>query len=239
MSQTTDGTSLYNTLHDLVKHPLKWFNRMEVRGLENLPPSDQGLILAPHHNGMLDAAFVSLALGEVGRAIRWITDDAIANTPLIGEMLSGIGTIPIAAFKGKVHNADQIRKAMAEASDALKNGDIIGLFPAGEIRPIFESREPLPFKAGVLRLGLTSGAPIHPVFVEGADKIMPWLYSTVIKKAEFFLVAPLWLPTKITVHIGPAYEMDPALSLDSSKEDFNKEADRLRDAMCRLMESGS
>lgn len=235
MATEVEAPPLYKTILSIVEKPMKWFHRMETIGLENLPAKGKGFVLAPRHNGIFDAAFVSIAIAEGGRGVRWITDDEIQNNPVFGPFLKGIGCIAISVHKGKAKDKEQIKQAMAEAREAMENGDVVGLFPEGEIRPFFEPPEPYPFRAGILRLALEAKVPIIPAWAEGAERVLPWVASTAVNEVEIFLVAPLWLPTQVKVHFGEPFVLNPKLTLDSSKEAFIDEADRLRDTMRNLM----
>ena len=66
------------------------------------------------------------------------------------------------AFKGWPHAYD-------EAVDALRRGELIGVFPEGTVSRSFEVQ---PLKAGAARLAQEAGVPLIPVAVWGAHRIL-------------------------------------------------------------------
>jgi 1-acyl-sn-glycerol-3-phosphate acyltransferase len=109
----------------------RW-GRMEVSGLDALPPDGPVLLVANH-----DSYWDPIAIGVAARSRRQIhalAKSSLWKTKPVGWVLDGMGQIPVERGKGDV-------AAMQRAIDGLRGGICIGLFPEGtrslgrELRP--------------------------------------------------------------------------------------------------------
>lgn len=50
---------------------------------------------------------------------------------------------------------------------ALKQGNIVGVFPEGKIN---ETGEPLPYHTGVAMMAIKAGVPVYPAFLDGTQR---------------------------------------------------------------------
>ncbi|WP_272472604.1 lysophospholipid acyltransferase family protein [Baekduia alba] len=100
---------------------VRWWGRLEVSGLEHLPPSGPTLLAGNH-----DSYWDPIAIGIAGLPRRQIC--ALAKSSLwkpgLGRILDGMGQIPIERGKGDAH-------AMDRAIEELRGGRCIGVFPEG------------------------------------------------------------------------------------------------------------
>lgn len=231
-----DAPELYRRIYQAIYKPLSRYHRLTVTGQENLPTEGEGgVIICPLHNGMLDASFVTLAAAARGRTVRWVGDDEIINNPVFGPLLEKIGVIPIAVHMGVSKDREQVKQVLTATADLLREGATVGVFPEGVIHPIFEKKGTYPFKTGIIRLAINSGAPIVPVWADGAQNIFPWLHSFSVNQVEYFLTLPLWPPARVTVRIGPPFHVSKKLGKNPTREQLTDEAQRLREAMEHLM----
>lgn len=228
----SEATELYRRMFKNVGLPLRMFHRLKLVDPQNLPPAGQGgVIVAAIHNGPLDAALISAAAAERGRAVRWVADKDACNTPVIGPMIRGVGCIPIASVRGKGADPAQIKEAMAEAAAVVRDGGTVGIFPEGIIHPFFESKRTYEFKTGVIRLAIETGAPIIPTWARGAGAIFPWLSPLKLKGLSFYLALPLWLPVEVRVHFGKPFSVNKKISISSPYEKIKEQAARLQDSV--------
>jgi 1-acyl-sn-glycerol-3-phosphate acyltransferase len=111
----------YRFVMAVTKPVVRWWGRLEVRGLEHLP-AEGPVLLAGNHDSYWDP----IAVGVAARPRRQIK--ALAKSTLwkpgLGKILDGMGQIPIDRGKGDVHAMD---RAIAE----LQAGACIGVFPEG------------------------------------------------------------------------------------------------------------
>jgi 1-acyl-sn-glycerol-3-phosphate acyltransferase len=101
---------------------VKWWGRMQVSGLEHLPP-DGPLLLAGNHDSYWDPVAVGIA-GLPVRQIKALAKAELWKMPGLGPVLNGMNQIPIDRGKGD-------RGALERAIEELRNGACIGIFPEG------------------------------------------------------------------------------------------------------------
>ena len=229
--QPEDAPELYWRLFKIVSRPLRRLHRVRVAGAENLPGPGQGAILAALHNGALDAVFVAIAASARNRAVRFVADEDICNVPVIGPAIREAGCIPIASYKGQATDPDKIRQALAQATDVLRRGGLVGLFPEGIIHPFFKTRYAYQFKTGIIRLALASGAPIIPTWARGAGAVFPWLSNIKLPTGHIYAALPVWTPAQVVVHFGKPFVLPPDLCLDAPYERIREQALRLQFAL--------
>jgi len=229
MKNRESAPMLYWTTFNIVSPPLKLAHRFKVMNEQNLPAAGEGgCIIAGMHNGALDAAFISLGAEKRGRAVRWVGDEGICNAPVIGGLVRNLGVIPIASHRGQGTDPEKIKAAMKECADVIGQGGAVGIFPEGVIHPFYTGRKLIPFKTGIIRLALETGAPIIPAWAQGVGAIFPWLKPMTTKKAELYLMAPFWTPSPVKVHFGEPFIVDKGLDLASPHEEIKKECSRLQ-----------
>ncbi len=96
--------------------------RLEVSGLEHLPPSGPTL-LASNHDSWWDPIVIgTAAVGK--RQIRALAKSSLWRNPLVGRVLDGMGQIPIERGKG---DAQALERAIAD----LRAGACVGIFLEG------------------------------------------------------------------------------------------------------------
>jgi 1-acyl-sn-glycerol-3-phosphate acyltransferase len=120
--------------------------RVEVRGAEHVPPTGP-LVVAANHESVLDPFVLGCA---VPRPIRYLAKAELWRYPLVGTLLEAGGVIPIRRGRSDV-------AAIGAAVDALRDGEVLGIFPQGRVR--FEG----PWLRGAARMALVTGAPLLPV----------------------------------------------------------------------------
>ncbi len=223
-----DAPELYWKIYDILSPWLIRAHRLKVKDAHNLPQAGKGgVIIAAIHNGALDGAFIALSAAHRGRAVRFIGDEELCNAPVIGKLIRGVGLIPVVSRRGAGTNPELVRQALSEAAEAIQDGGTLCIYPEGVIRPFFNTRKSFPFKTGVIRIAVTTHAPIIPVWAQGAGAIFPWISPFDIKGKKFYGAIPLWTPKQVTVHFGKPFHVKKSLTLESPAEELKKEAERL------------
>jgi 1-acyl-sn-glycerol-3-phosphate acyltransferase len=215
-------------LTDVLAAPLrplyeKYF-RVEVLGLENVPADGSALIVGNHSGTMLplDAVMVQLALLDhhpARRHLRMLGADLVFSTPVLGEIARKTGSTVAC-------NAD--------AERLLRAGEVVGVWPEGfkGIGKPFSERYKLQRfgRGGFVSAALTTGAPIIPVSIVGAEEIYPMLgNATVLARIlglPYFPLTPTFpwlgplglipLPSKWIIEFGDPI---PTVDLQDSAED--------------------
>ena len=128
-------------------------------------------------------------------------------------MVRRIGCIPV--------NRDGTDLGATKAAlRALKNGEVIGIFPQGGIR---EAEGSLEGKSGVALLALRTGAPVVPFRVEGSPNV-PSVLRAVLT------------PSRMTVRHGPPLRFTPTGEGKPSRKELEEVTARILDAVAALGE---
>ncbi|MDH5858314.1 MFS transporter [Lampropedia aestuarii] len=100
--------------------------RFSIRGRENIPAAGPA-ILACNHVSFVDAV---LLMAASPRPIYFIMDYRIFRNPVLGIIFRMAKAIPIAPQR---EDPAAFEAAFAKAAEALRNGDLVGIFPEGAI----------------------------------------------------------------------------------------------------------
>lgn len=176
----------------LVRLPLwilrRTIYRVYVHGQENIP-SEGPALLVSNHVSHIDAGIV---LAAARRKVRFLIYAPILGVPVLRWILRAANVIPINAGSGP----RAILQSLRAASDALSNGELVGIFAEGGIT---RTGNLLPFQRGfeqILKKAKVQ-APIIPVCL---DHVWGSIFSYQARK--FFFKLPRRLPFKVHVSIG-------------------------------------
>lgn len=133
--------------------------RFTVRGSEHVP-REGGAVMAINHVGYLDFTYAGLAARPAGRLVRFMAKQEVFAHPVSGPLMRGMRHIPVDREAG----AGSYRNAVR----ALRNGEIVGVFPEATISRSFELKE---FKAGAVRMAAEAGVPLLPVVIWGSQRV--------------------------------------------------------------------
>jgi len=122
-------TLVYRLLRWIVRSALRvHYTSVEVHGTDQVPAHGPLLLLANHHNGMVDPMLV-IASSE--RPVRYIAKSTLFKIPLLGFFMRQLGCIP-AWRKQDAGYVKEKNKSLYEAvGEALAQGGVIGIFPEG------------------------------------------------------------------------------------------------------------
>ena len=133
--------------------------RFDVHGVENLPISG-GAVIASNHVSYLDFTFVGLAAYKQARFVRFMAKKSVFTSRISGPWMRGMHHIPV--------DRDAGAAAFTDAVAALRNGELVGIFPEATISRSWELKK---FKTGVSRLAIEGGVPIVPMVVWGGQRV--------------------------------------------------------------------
>lgn len=133
--------------------------RFTVRGGEHVPRTG-GAVMASNHVGYFDFTYVGLAARPAGRLVRFMAKEEVFTHAVAGPLMRGMKHIPVDRTAG----AGSFRAAL----DALRQGEIVGVFPEATISRSFELKD---FKSGAARLAATAGVPLLPTVVWGSQRV--------------------------------------------------------------------
>jgi 1-acyl-sn-glycerol-3-phosphate acyltransferase len=135
--------------------------RVVVKGFERFPHG-ASIVMANHSSNLDPDVLLPLLPGRVVIYLK----ASLMKIPVLGYAMRLAGFIPVQR-DGSVESA----KAASElAQRALEQGSCLVLFPEGT-----RSRDGslLPFKRGPFFLAMESGAPVAPVSIRGATRLLP------------------------------------------------------------------
>lgn len=133
--------------------------RLSREGVENVPRTG-GAVLASNHVSYLDFTFVGWGVLPRRRLVRFMAKESVFRHWLSGPLMRGMHHIPVDRARGA--------QAYNNAVEALRQGEVIGVFPEATISRSFMLKE---LKPGAVRMAKETGVPIIPVAVWGGQRI--------------------------------------------------------------------
>lgn len=136
--------------------------KVRVSGAENIPASGPAVI-AINHAGYLDFVFAAWSISiETHRYVRYMAKKEIFEHKISGPLMRAMKHIPV----DRSHDPS---KSLDSAITALKAGEIVGTFPEATINRSFV---PGRGKTGSVRMAQAASAPLIPVAVWGAHRLL-------------------------------------------------------------------
>lgn len=137
--------------------------RIDIVGVENIPATG-GAVLAINHTSYLDFALAGIpADRRGGRLVRFMAKEGIFRHRIAGPLMRGMKHIPVDREAGSA--------AFREAVDALRAGELVGVFPEATMSRSLEIRE---IKNGAVRMARTAGVPLIPMIVFGGHRLLSY-----------------------------------------------------------------
>ena len=135
--------------------------KFTVTGVEQLPATG-GAVVAINHTSYFDFTFAGLPAYRqgLGRKVRFMAKKEVFDSKLTGPIMRSLRHISVDRESGA--------ESFDKACDALKAGELVGVYPEATISRSFEIKE---FKSGAARMAVEAGVPIVPVIVWGAQRI--------------------------------------------------------------------
>ena len=131
--------------------------RVTEEGLEHVP-EDGPCIVVCNHVSYVDAIVIA---ASVRRPMRFIMDYRIFKVPVLNWLFRTLRAIPVASAR---EDAALKESAFATAAAALRNGEIVAIFPEGRLT---ENGEMGPFRAGIERVLADTPVPVVPMALRG------------------------------------------------------------------------
>lgn len=171
--------------------------RLRVRGVEQVPDEGAALVVC-NHVSFVDALLIS---ASVRRPIRFVMYYKIFNIPLLSWVFRTAKAIPIAGAK---EDPALMEKAFADIDAALAAGELVGIFPEGQI-----TRDGAinPFRSGVERILAARPVPVVPMALRG-------MWGSLFSRSDSAL-RRMRLPRRFRAHIELA--IAPALAAEEAK----------------------
>ncbi len=127
---------------------------------EDHVPTTGGAVMAINHTSYFDFTYAGLGAQRSRRYVRFMAKQSIFQHRIAGPLMRGMKHIPVDRKNG----AASYRAAL----QALKSGEIVGVFPEATMSRSFELKE---FKSGAARMARDAGVPILPTTLWGAHRV--------------------------------------------------------------------
>ncbi len=207
------GAVLYATVAALVGMLTATVSRLEVARQRGRRAIARGLPAGPvivisNHTSYADGVLLVLACRRLGRSLRMMATAGVFKVPVVGRLFRRVGFIPVK--RGTAQAAD----ALAPALQALAAGEAVGVFPEGRLTRV-PAWWPERAKTGAVRLALASGAPIVPVAMEGAHRVVGQrriafgVLLNLIRRPKVDVRVGEPIDVRALMHIGPVTEPTP------------------------------
>ncbi len=153
---------IYRLVPEFLMRFLAWLlihtmYRVRKEGLENVPEKG-ACILVCNHVSYVDAIVIAAC---VRRPVRFIMDYRIFRVPLLNWVFRTMNAIPVAPGR---EDAAVKEAAFVSAAGALREGEIVGIFPEGQLT---DTGEMLPFRGGIERMVQDTPVPVVPMALRG------------------------------------------------------------------------
>src|SRR5829696_3167089 len=133
--------------------------RFDVRGSEHVPATG-GAIICSNHVSFFDFTFLGLGAVPQHRLVRFMAKSAVFDHWFAGRFMRAMQHIPVDRKAGAA--------AFESAVRALKDGEVVGVFPEATISTSFTVKD---LKAGAARMAVDADVPIVPAAVWGGQRI--------------------------------------------------------------------
>ena len=137
------------------------YNRLEVRGLDNIPKNTT-MIVASNHASYIDPPLIGCVFPGT---LRYLAKESLFRVPLLWFFIRALGAVPV-----KREDSQRAGAVMKNLLSMLKSGDNVLLFPEGSRSPDGRLK---PLEAGAAYLSVKAGVPVLPVYVGGSFDAWP------------------------------------------------------------------
>lgn len=186
--------------------------RLEKHGINHIP--DEGpAVLVCNHTSLVDALIIMAASR---RPIRFVIDHRVYRWPLLSFAFKASHAIPIAPEN---QNAKLNKTAFDKVSHALAAGELIGIFPEGEITTDGDISV---FRHGIEHIIARDHVPIIPMALSG-------LWGSIFSRAYGAVMSHPWKARpfrKVVLSIGATFDSE-----EVTAENLRNEVVRLRGGM--------
>ncbi len=168
--------------------------RFTITGTDHVPRSG-GAVMVINHTGYMDFTYAGYAAIPARRLVRFMAKQSVFRHPVSGPLMRGMKHIPVdrAAGSGSYH----------AAVDALRRGEIVGVFPEATISRSFELKT---FKNGAARMAQEAGVPMLPMTIWGSQRV--WTKGLPKRLGR--------TRTPISIAIGPPVPVAPGDDVDAA-----------------------
>ncbi|WP_110207154.1 lysophospholipid acyltransferase family protein [Nocardioides daejeonensis] len=157
-----------------------WFKlggiHIHMEGTEHIPESG-GAILAVNHTSYIDYVMAGYPGEMRGRYTRFMAKREVFDHPIGGPVMRSFKHISVDRSAGL--------ESMEVAGDALRRGELVGIFPEATISRSFLIKE---LKTGAVRIAAKAEAPLIPVVTWGSHRMFTKDHPKDFKRGKTVLI---------------------------------------------------
>lgn len=157
MTNYAKSNTGFKILSTLLKPIFKFWYNPKIEGKENIP-ANGAIVVACNHKHLMDQCMVIIS---TKRPIHYMAKSEYFENKKVAWFFKAAGCIPV---NRNGHDSD----AKDAATDVLKSGGALGIFPEGTRNKTEDIL--MPFKFGAVSLAKKNGALVVPVGVSGDYK---------------------------------------------------------------------
>lgn len=189
----------------------------EWHGLRHVPRAG-GCVVVANHLSYFDPLIVAQFLDAAGRAPRFLGKANLFELPVLGNLLSNAGQIPV------YRNSVDAAKSLDAAISAVRDGECVVIYPEGTLTRSLDLW-PMKGKTGAARVGLATGCPVVPVAHWGTQHIL----------AKGQKVPRLVPPRTVTVCAGAPIDLAPYGGEEATPEMLRAATAAIMDSIVTLL----
>ncbi|MGL4744710.1 MAG: lysophospholipid acyltransferase family protein [Dermatophilaceae bacterium] len=133
--------------------------RLTLEGQHHVPRTG-GAVMAVNHTSYLDFMYAGLAAWPHRRYVRFMAKKSIFAHRVAGPLMRGMGHIPVDRHSGG--------RAFADAVRALRDGEVVGVFPEATMSRSFDLKE---LKPGAVKMAQVARVPVLPTTIWGGHRV--------------------------------------------------------------------
>ncbi len=143
----------YMIIRAIIRPFTKFFLRIHVHGLENVPAEGPAIICS-NHIAIRDVFIIAVS---AKRQIRFIAKKELSRVPLLGRIIKALGAVFVDRKGADVG-------ALRSSVELLEQGELISIFPQGHRNPGVDPAK-TKIKNGAALIAYRSGADVLPAFI--------------------------------------------------------------------------
>ncbi|MFK8137615.1 MAG: MFS transporter [Bdellovibrionales bacterium] len=154
------ATIIYAIIPDFTLRFIAWIiarlmYRINGKGFDEIAEKGPGVIVSNH------VSYVDwlLVMACVKRPVRFVMYYKFFKIPVVKSLMKQAGVIPIA---GKNESPEILNQAFLSINKALKNGELIAIFPEGGLTRDGELKE---FRTGIDKILEANPVPVYPMII--------------------------------------------------------------------------
>ncbi|WP_103503950.1 MULTISPECIES: 1-acyl-sn-glycerol-3-phosphate acyltransferase, partial [unclassified Streptomyces] len=185
--------------------------RFDIKGEEHVP-REGGAVLVSNHIGYLDFVFAGVSARPSKRLVRFMAKESVFRHKVSGPLMRAMKHIPVDRAQGE--------HAFRHAVDALRRGEIVGVFPEATISQSFTLKK---FKTGAARMAQEAQVPILPVALWGTQRVWTKGHPKDLRRNHF----------PITIRVGKPMDVEPGEPAQAVTARIRERVQELLDAAQR------